>query len=138
MNVKAGSKEFLELLKKLSTDPKIKSAIESAKAEANSQSSYQATSVIDLIIHLLKYSSTFVGKKKAEKITEYTGYIGFLITISLLLKKNIFDRPEVREFFIKNWVDTKILSVKFYDTLQGHTQQLISNLKSKFRKKGKN
>lgn len=125
------SKAFLDLLNKLSSDPKVKAAIDSAKSEAFKSSDYQATSILDLISYLMKYSGSFIGKKKAEKLTEYTGYLVFIITVSMILKKNLFDRPEVKEFFVKNWEGAKRNSSKFYNICQNYAAEAVDRIKKK-------
>ena len=43
--------------------------------------------------------SRFAKKKKARALDELGDLIYLLVQVSVMLKENIFDRPEVREFF---------------------------------------
>ena len=42
--------------------------------------------------------SRFVSKKKARSLDELIEVVYLLVQVSLSLKENVFDRPEVREF----------------------------------------
>ena len=52
---------------------------------------------------VLTLTARFAGKKRARAIAEIIDIITFLVTLSLIVKQNIFDRPEVRAFFARQW-----------------------------------
>lgn len=97
------SERIKELIKKLSADPKIKSAMAELKANSNAENAYYSKSFLDLMVYILKASGGFLGKRKAKVIIEVVEVTGFVISISLILKKNLFDRPEVRQYFNERW-----------------------------------
>ena len=132
---KISTKSFTDLLKKLSSDPKIKEAIRQASEQATSASHFKAQSAMGLIKYLLKYTATFLGKKKAQKFNEYSEYVVVLITVSLILKKNIFDRPEVKEFFVSNWQLAKDRSISLYDFCQDYVRKQLENRNEKKKRK---
>ncbi len=83
---KMKSRAFKDLVKSLSADPKVKAAIDKARLDTSGDGTYVATSAMDLLIYLLKFSGAFVGKKKAEKLAEFLGYVSFFVTVSLIVK----------------------------------------------------
>ncbi len=125
------STDFKNLLKKLSTDPRVKAAIDAAKEEATKSSEFQATSALGLIGYLFKYSASFLGRKRAGKLSELTGNLVFLITISMILKRNLFDRPEVKEFFEQNWTGAKKHFSQFYTTCQKFVSERVDQVKKR-------
>lgn len=106
------SKRLRELLVTLSKDPKVKNALSTLKAKSNG--SNKVNSFKELFIHLLRLSSKFLGKKKARFLEEWIDAAELLISLSLVLKENIFDRPEVRAFFEESWDGLKKQSMHFY------------------------
>ncbi|MGA2709021.1 MAG: hypothetical protein ABSF86_11510, partial [Steroidobacteraceae bacterium] len=56
-------------------------------------------SLTDIVLLILAIASRFATKKKARALDELMDIIFLLVQVSLRLKENIFDRPEVKEFF---------------------------------------
>lgn len=98
MNIK---NEFKNLVKKLSEDPKLREAIHTIGK--NSDKNFAAIS--QGIATTLLLAGRFVGKGRMRQVTAIIDVAVFLISLSLLIKQNVFDRPEVRAFFAKVWGD---------------------------------
>lgn len=93
--------EFKALLKKLGEDPKLREAIK--RIGQNSDKNFAALS--QGLATTLLLAGRFVGKARMRKITTFIDVAVFLISLSLLIKQNVFDRPEVREFIARVWKD---------------------------------
>ncbi len=98
MSIKA---EFKNLLKKLSEDPKLREAI--LKIGKNGDKNFVV--LTQGIATTLLLAGRFVGKSQMRRVTVIIDAALFLISLSLMIKQNIFDRPEVRAFFKKVWKD---------------------------------
>jgi len=96
--MKNGS-QFKDLLKGLSRDPRLKRVITKARRQTRQKGGAKVERVTDIVLILLAIASRFVKKKKARALDELMDIIYLLVQVSLLLKENIFDRPEVKEFF---------------------------------------
>lgn len=128
------NKDFKALLKKLSADPTLKAAIDQAKADVNGGNAYQATSILNFVSYFLKYTTGFVGKKKAQKLSEYFDYLVFIISVGVLLKKNVFDNPEVRAFFERNWIGSKKQFGIIYEACAKFFTETYESIKTKVQK----
>jgi hypothetical protein len=96
--MKDGS-QFRKLLKQLSRDARVKRVIVKAKRRTRGKGRAKVENVTDMFLLLMAIASRFAKKKKARALDELMEIIYLLVQISLVLKENIFDRPEVREFF---------------------------------------
>ena len=96
--MKDGS-QVRKLLKQLSRDPRVKRVIAKAKRRTRGKGRAKVETVTDTFLLLMAIASRFAKKKKARALDELMEIIYLLVQVSLLLKENIFDRPEVKEFF---------------------------------------
>lgn len=96
--MKNGS-QFTNLLKELGRDPRLKRVIAKAKRQTGGKGVAKVENVTDIFLLILAIASRFATKKKARALDEMMDVIYLLVQVSLLLKENIFDRPEVKEFF---------------------------------------
>ena len=96
--MKDGS-QFRKLLKQLSRDARVKRVIAKAKRQTRGKGVAKVENVTDIFLLILAIAFRFATKKKARALDELMEIIYLLVQVSLLLKENIFDRPEVREFF---------------------------------------
>jgi hypothetical protein len=96
--MKNGS-QFKNLLGELSRDPRLKLVIANAKRQNRGKSRAKVETVTSILLLLLATISRFAKKKRARALDELMDVIYLLVQVSLLLKENIFDRPEVKEFF---------------------------------------
>lgn len=90
---------FKKLISDLSQDPQVKVAIE--KLNSKSQIGQHVKSLKDFLPFITKLAA--FGGKKTAMVGQHLTLIIFLFELSVLLKTNIFDRPEVRKFFTENW-----------------------------------
>ena len=95
--MKRGS-QFNNLLKELSRDPRLKLVIANAKRHNRGGSRAKVETVTGIFLLLLATISRFAKKKRARALDELMDVVYLLVQVSLLVKENIFDRPEVKEF----------------------------------------
>ncbi len=91
------------LLKKLARDPRLKRVIAKAEKESSGAERAKVEKATDLFLLALTIGSRFSKKKKARAMDELGDLVYLLVQASLLLKENIFDRPEVKEFFDRSY-----------------------------------
>jgi hypothetical protein len=90
-------RQFKELLKELSRDPRLKRVI--AKRRPRGKEGGKIEQAADIVRTLLGIVSRLTTKRKARALEELMDAIYLLVQVSLLLKENVFDRPEVKRFF---------------------------------------
>ena len=96
--MKNGS-QVKNLLKELSRDARLRRVIAKAKRRTRGKGGAKVETATDMLLLLMAIASRFAKKKKARALDELMEIIYLLVQVSLLLKENIFDRPEVKEFF---------------------------------------
>jgi hypothetical protein len=89
--------QLKKLLKELGRDPRLRRVI--AKRHTRGKGGAKVENITDIVLLILAIASRFATKKKARALDELMDIIALLVQVSLLLKENIFDRPEVKEFF---------------------------------------
>ena len=87
------TKKVQEFLKLLKEDPKVKKALESAKSEP---SGLKTRTVVDAFLSLLKVMARGFSKRKLMIFHDVLEITRIIIEISLMIKKNVLDRPEVK------------------------------------------
>jgi len=95
---KAGS-----LIRQLSRDPELKRAIVKARRHPRGKEVKAVEGATSIFLLALDIASHFVKKKRARAIEEARDTIYLLVQVSMLLKENVFDRPEVKEFFNRSF-----------------------------------
>jgi hypothetical protein len=103
-------KQFKNLLKELGRDPRLKRVI--GKRKTRGKGPGKVENVTDIALLILAVASRFASKKKARALDELMDSIYLLINVSLLLKENIFDRREVKEFFGQSTKEIYFLAQK--------------------------
>jgi len=93
-----GKNKSRALLKALSRDPRLKRVMAKAGKGQRAERAKVETAT-DLLLLALTVGSRFSKKKKARAMDELGDLIYLLVQASLLLKENIFDRPQVKKFF---------------------------------------
>jgi len=88
--------QFKELLKELSRDPRLKRVIANAdpverKAAKSNRRGYRPDSLGNCF--------PLNDQEEGRALEELMDAIYLLVQVSLLLKENVFDRPEVKRFF---------------------------------------
>ena len=99
--MKTGS-QFKTLLKELSRDPRLKRVIAKARRQTRGKGAARVESVTGIVLFILAVVSRFTSKKRARILDEMMDTIYLLVQVSLLLKENVFDRREVKEFFSRS------------------------------------
>jgi len=90
---------FGKLVKDLSRDPRLKKAVAKAARHPRSKGVRKAEDAAGLFVLLTKIASPFLKRKKARALQDAMEMIYLLVQVSVLVKENIFDRPEVKIFF---------------------------------------
>jgi len=93
------SNKSRKLLKELSRDPHLKQVIAKARHQPRGKVEARVESVTGMFVLLSRIASRFAKKKRARAIDDLADTVHLLFQVSLLLKENIFDRPEVKNFF---------------------------------------
>jgi hypothetical protein len=111
------SSQFSNLLRELSRDPRLKRVITNAKRQHRGKGGAGAKveNVTGIFLVLMAIASLFARKKRARAIDELMDIIYLLVQVSVVLKENIFDRPEVRKFFSKSSKQIYLLAQQCVD-----------------------
>jgi hypothetical protein len=102
-----------------------------AKRQSRKKGGGKIERVTDVLLVLLAIASRFATKKKARALDELMDSIYLLVQVSLLLKENIFDRPEVKEFFSQSSKEIYVLAQKFVAMILPKTKTLRPMRKSR-------
>lgn len=92
---------FKGLVGQLSRDPRLKRAIAKARRQSRGTRTTQLENLAELYLLTLTFVSHFLRKKKARALEEHMDLVSFLVQLSLSLKENVFDRPEVKQWFAR-------------------------------------
>jgi len=92
-----------KLVKDLSRDPRLKKAISRARKSTGGRGVRKVEDATGLFVLVMKIAARFAKKKKARAIDEAMDLLYLLVQVSILLKENIFDRPEVKKFFSESF-----------------------------------
>jgi len=115
-------RKLKDLLKELGRDPRVKRVI--AKRQSRKKGGGKIERVTDVVLVLLAIASRFATKKRARALDELMDNIYVLVQLSLLLKENVFDRPEVREFFSQSSREIYALTQKYVAMVLPKTRAL--------------
>lgn len=91
-----------DVVKKLTRDPRLKQAIAKARRQTRGKERAKIENATDMLLLALTVASRFSKKKKARALDDLGDLVYLLVQASLLLKENIFDRPEVKKFLTKS------------------------------------
>lgn len=89
---------FRTLLKDLDRDPRVRQAVARAKRGNGHKDRGKVEGLAGILSLALTVASRYSKKKRARALEELRDAISFLVELSLLLKENVFDRPEVKKF----------------------------------------
>lgn len=116
---------FKKLLKDLSQDPEVRAAIE--KMSANGGDRFNAQALKDFLPFVVKLSK--LGGRRMTILGQYFGMLLFLFELSIILKKNVFDRPEVKQFFKENWAGARTKANAMYMLCSGYMKTVLRKYK---------
>ena len=108
---------FINLVKELSRDPRLKRAFSQAKRQIRRKGATKVESMTDFFLLSLAIGTKFISKRKARALDELIEVVYLLVQVSLLLKENIFDRPEVKEFFSQQFKPILSISQGYIDRI---------------------
>ena len=121
--------QFNDLLKVLGRDPRLKRVM--ARRQIRGKGGANVEHVTDIVLLLLAIAARFATKKKARALDELMDIIFLLVQVSLLLKENIFDRPEVKKFFSQSSKEIYLLAQKYVAMVSPTTKALRPKRKSR-------
>jgi hypothetical protein len=116
--------QFENLLKGLGRDPRLKRVIVRAKRKPRGKGGAKVETVTDIFLLLMAIASRFAKKKKARALDELMDIIYLLVQVSLTLKENVFDRPEVKEFFSQSYKQIYLLAQQCVAMVLPKTKEL--------------
>lgn len=91
-----------KLLRELSRDPRLKHVVAKARRGSHDKRRSQIETLANVYLALSTIAAGLSKKKKARAIERHMDIVNFLVQVGLLLKENIFDRPEVKDFFTRS------------------------------------
>jgi len=86
-------------LKELSADPVLRQVVTKARRGSSKRRPGQIESLASLYLLAAAIAARLSKKKHARALDEHIDIVRFLVQLSLLLKENVLDRPEVRKLF---------------------------------------
>lgn len=108
-----GTKEFTKILRELGRDRRVKRAIIKARREIRRNGKEKAGSFAGFFLLIMAIAFRVLRRKKARAIEELIDILFLLVQVSLLLKENVFDRPEVRAFFSQHYKQISSISQEY-------------------------
>ncbi len=121
---KFSAAQFKKLLADLSKDPEIRAAIEKMSAQGGRSNAQALKDFLPFVVKLSK-----LGGRRMTIIGQYFGMLLFLFELSIILKKNVFDRPEVQQFFKENWAGAKTKANAMYMLCSGYMKTVLRKYK---------
>jgi hypothetical protein len=94
---------FANLVKKSGRDPQLKRAVAGVRRKTRGKAVARAENATGIVRLLLGIASRLAKKKNARVLDEAMDAIHLLSQVSIALKENVFDRPEVKKFFSKGF-----------------------------------
>ena len=94
---------FANVAKELSRDPRLKQAIAKARSKTRGKDVRRVDNATGVALLLLGIASRFSKRKRARAIDEAMDVIYLLVQVSIVLKENVFDRPQVKQFFSQSF-----------------------------------
>lgn len=122
---KFNAARFKKLLSELSQDPEVRAAIEKMSAKGGDRFNSQA--LRDFLPFVVKLSK--LGGRRMSIVGQYFGMLLFLFELSIILKKNVFDKPEVRQFFKENWAGARTKANAMYMMCSGYMKTVLRKYK---------
>jgi len=89
-------------LKELSADPELRHVIARARRGSAKKRPGQIESLAGLYLLAAAIVARLSKRKRARALDEHIDIVRFLVQLSLLLKENVLDRPEVRKMFSRS------------------------------------
>jgi len=104
---------FANVAKELSRDPRLKQAIAKARSKKRGKDVRRVDDATGVALLLLGIASRFSKRKRARAIDEAMDVIYLLVQVSIVLKENVFDRPQVKKFFSQSFRQVYSLARQF-------------------------
>ena len=104
---------FAQIAKELSRDPQLRQAIVKARNKTRGKGVRRVDNAAGVALLLLGIASRFTKKRKARALDEAMDVVYLLVQVSIVLKENVFDRPEVKKFFRQSFRQVYSLAQQF-------------------------
>jgi len=117
---------FKELITELSQDQTIKEAM--AKLNEKSKIGQHVKQLKDFLPFAAKLAA--FGGKRTAGFAQHITLIIFLFEVSVLIKKNVFDRPEVQKFYRENWGLLQVKIQAMYVFCSNQVKQQLDKAKA--------
>ncbi|MGE3681155.1 MAG: hypothetical protein AB7G93_05455 [Bdellovibrionales bacterium] len=126
-------RNFSALLLKLSQDQKLRAAIESLRRRTTHPAGgpHRFESLPEAALQIALLAGRFIGRKRARTVADVVDVITFLVSLSLLVKQNVFDRPEVRAFLKKTWGDVSTQSERLFILTRQQVKKRLEQIRNK-------
>lgn len=85
--------------------------------------------VTDTLLLVSGIASRFSKKKRSRALDELAELVHLLVQVSLLLKENIFDRPEVKKFFRESFEQIYLFAQEWLSMILQRTRIQNTNLR---------
>lgn len=122
--------DFKNLIKQLSTDPKVREAIQSLGRMSDKRG---FSSVPQGLGATLLLAGKFAGKGRLRTIIHFVDAAVFLISLSLIIKQNVFDRPEVQEFLRRVYGGVSKTSTRHIQAVRKYVNSKLTSRRSRSR-----
>ena len=113
--------KYQKLLNELSRDPRMKRVIVKAR-RSQKNGTRNVETATRMFVLLSSIAARFSKKKRARAIEELTDIVQLLVRVSLLVKENIFDRPEVKKFFRRRSKQIYLFAQEWLPLILGSTR----------------
>ena len=114
---------FANIAKELGRDPRLKQAITTARSKTRGKEIRRVDEATGIALSLLGIASRLSKRKKARALEEVMDVIYLLVQVSIVLKENVFDRPEVKKFFSQSFRQVYSLAQQFVAMVLPKTKQ---------------
>ncbi len=121
--------KYRKLLQELNRDPRLKQVIAKARRQPRGKVRTNVETVTDTLLLVSGIASRFSKKKRARALDELTDLVHLLVQVSLLLKENIFDRPEVKKFFRESFEHVYLFAQEWLSMILPRTRIQPTNLR---------
>ncbi len=121
--------KYRKLLTELNRDPRLKQVIAKARRRPRGKVRTNVETVTDTLLLVSGIASRFSKKKRSRALDELAELVHLLVQVSLLLKENIFDRPEVKKFFRESFEQIYLFAQEWLSMILQRTRIQNTNLR---------
>lgn len=120
------TRQITKLLNELSRDPRIEKAIAKTKRPRGA-APVPTGSLAAIFLAMLAIAARFSSKKMVRALDEMMDTLYLLLQVSLVLKENVFDRPEVQKFFRRRYRQIYSIAQEYVSLILEKTKRPYSS-----------